>query len=289
VRNLLRDPTICAPGDPAGISFVNTHMALLSVPMTVSPGFRLGYFGAAIIVIWQTAERTPAMLDESLLRGLPPFSQLSKAEIREILEHAVSRRYETGTSIFCEGHDADRFYLLLDGYLRVVRTSPDGDEIIVLHISPGQLFGIAPALQRDTYPATSIAAAESIALSWPVSLWDHFISTYEGFATETYKTVGKRLGQVQVTLTEMATKAVEKRVASAVLRLANQSGRKVAQGIEIAFPVTRQNIADMTGTTLHTVSRLLSAWQKDGMVLSTRKNIIVTDPHRLFLMSGATS
>ncbi len=225
-------------------------------------------------------------LDESLLADLPPFSQLQKGQIREILDEAVSRRYEEGTAIFREGEPAARFYLLLDGYLRVVRTTPGGDQIIVLHISPGQLFGIAPALQRDTYPATSIAAAESIALSWPVRLWADFTGRYPGFATESYKTLGQRLGQIQETLTEMATQAVEKRVACALLRMVTQSGRKVPEGIEIAFPVTRQNISDMTGTTLHTVSRLLSAWQKDGIVESTRKHITVTDPHALVVLSG---
>ena len=228
-----------------------------------------------------------AKLDESLLTGLPPFSRLDRPQIREILDGAVSRRYEEGTPIFNEGHQADRFFLLLDGYLRVVRTTPGGDQIIVLHISPGQLFGIAPALQRDTYPASAIAAAESIALSWPVQLWQEFTAKYPGFATESYKTLGQRLGQIQETLTEMATQAVEKRVASALLRMVNQSGRKTEVGIEIAFPVTRQNISDMTGTTLHTVSRLLSAWEREGIVESTRKHITVTDPHALVLLSEA--
>lgn len=225
-------------------------------------------------------------LDESLLSGLPPFSLLGRAQIREILDQAISRRVDEGAELFHEGHDAERFFLLLDGYIRVVRSTADGDQIIVLHIAPGQLFGIAPALQRATYPASAIAAAESIALSWPVSLWPHFIENYPGFASESYKTLGRRLGQIQETLTEMATKAVEKRIACALLRLVAQSGRKVEGGIEIAFPVTRQNISDMTGTTLHTVSRLLSAWEKLGIVRSTRKHIVVTDSHQLVLLGG---
>ncbi|MGC9370641.1 MAG: Crp/Fnr family transcriptional regulator [Paracoccaceae bacterium] len=224
-------------------------------------------------------------LDESLLTGLPPFSRLTRTQIREILDQATSRRYDEGRAIFSEGHDADRFFLLLDGYLRVIRSTPGGDQIIVLHISPGELFGIAPALQRDTYPATAMTAAESIALSWPVRLWSDFTAKYDGFASESYKTLGQRLGQVQETLTEMATQAVEKRVAAALLRMVNQGGRKTDRGLEIAFPVTRQNVSDMTGTTLHTVSRLLSAWEKDGIVESTRKHIVVTDPHRLVLIS----
>ncbi|TDK42401.1 Crp/Fnr family transcriptional regulator [Antarcticimicrobium luteum] len=227
-------------------------------------------------------------LDESLLTGLPPFSQLDRQQIREILDQATSHRHEEGKAVFREGFDAGRFFLLLDGHIRVVRSTETGEQVIVLHISPGQLFGIARALQRDTYPATAIAAAESIALSWPTSLWDSFVARYPGFATESYKTLGRRLGEIQSNLTAMATKAVEKRVAAALLRMVNQSGRKTEDGIEIGFPVTRENIADMTGTTLHTVSRLLSGWQKDGIVKSTRKHVVVTDPHRLVVLSQTT-
>ncbi|NUH67118.1 Crp/Fnr family transcriptional regulator [Sulfitobacter sp. S0837] len=225
-------------------------------------------------------------LDESLLSGLPPFSRLNRTQIREILDQARIRRFDEGDEVFSEGMEASHFHLLLDGFLRVVRTTAGGEQIIVLHISPGQLFGIAAALQRDTYPATAVTAAESIVLSWPSTLWSSFIAQYEGFATESYKTVGQRLGQIQDTMTEIATQAVEQRVAAAVLRMVNQSGRKTEEGIEIGFPVTRQNISDMTGTTLHTVSRMLSAWEKDGIVRSTRKHIVVTAPHRLVQISG---
>lgn len=246
----------------------------------------MGYEGRSNVALAQTSGMSVPKLDESLLSGLPPFSLLNRTQIREILDQARSQRIEEGKEIFSEGLKATHFYLLLDGYLRVVRTTPGGEQIIVLHISPGQLFGIAPALQRDTYPATAIAAAESIVLSWPTRLWDGFTAKYSGFATESYKTLGQRLGQIQDTLTEIATKAVEQRVAAAVLRMANQSGRKIEDGIEIGFPVTRQNISDMTGTTLHTVSRMLSAWEKDGIVRSTRKHIVVTAPHRLVEISN---
>nr|WP_217482882.1 Crp/Fnr family transcriptional regulator [Sulfitobacter maritimus] len=217
---------------------------------------------------------------------MPPFSRLNRTQIREILDQARIRRFDEGDEVFSEGMEASHFHLLLDGFLRVVRTTAGGEQIIVLHISPGQLFGIAAALQRDTYPATAVTAAESIVLSWPSTLWSSFIAQYEGFATESYKTVGQRLGQIQDTMTEIATQAVEQRVAAAVLRMVNQSGRKTEEGIEIGFPVTRQNISDMTGTTLHTVSRMLSAWEKDGIVRSTRKHIVVTAPHRLVQISG---
>ncbi|MBP7000746.1 Crp/Fnr family transcriptional regulator [Amaricoccus sp.] len=226
-------------------------------------------------------------LDPSLLAALPPFSRLDRRQLGEILDRATPQRYAEGAAVFRQGMPAERFHMLLDGFIRVIRATPEGEQVIALHIPPGQLFGIAPALGRDTYPATAVAASESLALGWPTRLWHEFAASYEGFATETYRTVGARLGEFQTRVDELATRAVEQRVASCLLRMANQSGRKTEEGIEIAFPVTRADIADMTGTTLHTVSRLLSAWERDGMVKSTRRHIVVTAAHRLVVLSGA--
>lgn len=226
-------------------------------------------------------------LDESLLIDLPPFRKLAKAQIREALDLATPKRFDPELSVFIEGDPARRFYLLLDGHIRAVRTTPNGDQIIVLHIAPGQLFGIAAAMSRDTYPATAMTTDECLTLSWPTPLWQKFATDYPGFATENYKVLGERLGEVNNRVVEMATQHVEQRVANTILRLINQNGKKVDGGIAIDFPITRQNLSDMTGTTLHTVSRLLSAWEKDGLVASTRKRVVVTDPHRLVLLSNS--
>ena len=93
------------------------------------------------------------------------------------------------------------------------------------------------------------------------------------------------MGELNNRVVEMATQEVEQRIANALLRLVNQTGRKVENGIEIDFPITRQDLSEMTGTTLHTVSRLLSAWEKQGLVESRRKRIVVREPHELVLLS----
>ena len=225
-------------------------------------------------------------LDESLLTNLPPFRSLTRAQIREVLDAAQTARYDAGQTVFSEGMAVERFFLLLDGHVRVQRTTAEGEQIILLHIAPGQLFGIGAALGHKTYPATSVAADDCVVLIWPNRLWPEFIARYDGFATQTYAVVGERLNNMHSVIVEMATKQVEQRIAAALLRLITQMGRKVDHGIEIDFPITRQNISDMTGSTLHTVSRLLSAWEKDGIVASERKKITVTAPHQLVLLSG---
>lgn len=233
--------------------------------------------------------RPQPRLDESLLANVPPFSKLDGRQIREILDLASSRRYDEGVAVFEEGQDATRFFMLLDGYIRVVRITPGGEQVIALHIPSGQLFGIAKALGHTRYPATAVTAAESIALSWPTRLWDQFVAEYDGFSTETYKTVGSRVGEMNNRIMEMATQQVEQRIANVVLQLINQTGRKVDLGIEIDFPITRQDLSEMTGSTLHTVSRTLSAWEKQGMVASGRKRITVCAPHQLVLLANAPS
>ena len=77
---------------------------------------------------------------------------------------------------------------------------------------------------------------------------------------------------------------VERRVAHAVVRLAGQAGRKEAAGIRIDFPISKQDLAEMTGTTLHTVSRILTAWEKAGLVEGGRQRLLVKEPHRLLLI-----
>ena len=234
-----------------------------------------------------TRPTTYPRLDESLLSHVPPFASLERKQIRTILDQATSRHLEAGFTVFEEGADADRFFILLDGYIRVVRYTPEGEQVIILHIPPGQLFGIAHAIGRTTYPATAIAASDSIMLSWPSRLFDDFKASYAGFATETYKTLGNRLTERNDWLLTLATQKVEQRVAKALLQMTQQSGRTVAQGIEIAFPISRQDLSEMTATTLHTVSRLLSSWEKDGVVKSSRKRITVCDCARLRALTEA--
>ena len=226
-------------------------------------------------------------LDPSLVCNLPPFNQLRRDQIAHALSHATSQIFHAGTPIFHEGDTAERFFMLLDGHIRVARMTADGHQVILLHVPPGQLFGIAKALGRTTYPATATAAEDCVVLCWQTSLWDSFIETLPGFATASYHTTGERMNEMQDTILAMATQHVEQRVAASLLRLVQQGGKKVGDAFEISFPITRQNISEMTGTTLHTVSRLLSAWEREGVIDSRRKHIRVLDPHRLMVLSGA--
>ncbi|MGH6762616.1 MAG: Crp/Fnr family transcriptional regulator [Phyllobacterium sp.] len=218
-----------------------------------------------------------AMIDRTLVRALPLFAKMADAELDRLLSYATSRRVPQGEAVFEQGDEATSFYLLLHGRLKVTQVTPDGQQIIVRMVHPGDLFGFAKALQRGDYPGTATAAAESIILAWPTDLWDFFVEQNPGLAMNAIQTIGRRLEEAHTRIREMSTEEVERRVAHAVVRLARQAGKKEEQGIRIDFPISRQDIAEMTGTTLHTVSRILSSWETKGFVQGGRQKLLVCD------------
>lgn len=224
-------------------------------------------------------------LDRSLIAGLPVFQGMAPEDLDRLLQQARSLRIAKDQTVFEQEGEAHSFFLLLDGHARVVKTTPDGQQVIVRYISPGELMGIAHALGRTTYPASAVAAVDCVVLAWPGHLWPELAESFPSFGTSTYKTVGARLQETQARVVEMATEQVEQRVAHALLRLVKQTGKKTDEGILIDFPISRQDIAEMTGTTLHTVSRLLTAWEEKGLVKSGRQKVTVVEPHRLFVLA----
>jgi CRP-like cAMP-binding protein len=225
-------------------------------------------------------------LEIALVRDLPPFSGIDEKSLRDILDMARASRVKAGEHVFDQDGEAREFFLLLDGNIRVVKLTPDGEQVVPRYISAGELFGIARALNMETYPASAVAASDCVVLSWPTAVWDGMVAKHPTFATNTYRTVGKRLAETQQQVVELATARVEQRVANAILKLANQTGRRTPEGILIDFPVTRQDISEMTGTTLHTVSRLMSSWEEMGWVKSGRKMITLVEGHKLVLVAN---
>lgn len=226
-----------------------------------------------------------AKIDRSVIAGLPLFDGLSDADLDVIVEDASASRYSKDAHVFDQGAEAYSFFLLLDGHIRVVRITPDGQQVIARYISAGELFGIAPAIGRTTFPANAVAAVDCLVLSWPTSSWQTLARRFPVFASNTYAMVGRRLQESQDRIVEMSTEQVERRIAHALLRLVKQTGRKTEEGFLIDLPITRQDIAEMTGTTLHTVSRTLSEWEVKGLVKSARRKVTVVEPHQLFLVA----
>ncbi|ANK75661.1 MULTISPECIES: Crp/Fnr family transcriptional regulator [Ensifer] len=218
-----------------------------------------------------------AALDRTLVKSLPLFQKMSDPELDTLLTRATVRRVPQNEAVFEQGATADFFFLLLNGRLKVTQVTKDGQQIIVRVVNPGDLFGFARALQRSDYPGTATAATESLVLAWPTELWNIFVEKNPHLAVNALHTIGQRLDEAHTRIREMSTEEVERRVAHTVLRLAEQAGKPESGGIRIDFPISRQDIAEMTGTTLHTVSRILSAWEGQGLVVGGRQKLTLKD------------
>lgn len=224
-------------------------------------------------------------IDNSIVADLPLFAGCDAAELDEILREARSIRVPKNTPVFEQGEEAHFFFVLLHGHVRATKTTPAGQQIVVRYVATGETFGVATAIGLQKYPATAIAVDDSVVLAWPSAAWPRLVEQHPRLAANTLQMVGNRLQETHTRVVEMSTQQVEQRVAHTLLRLAKQSGRKVENGIEIDFPISRQDIAQMTGTTLHTVSRILSGWEQQGLVESGRQRIVLREAHKLFVLA----
>lgn len=243
-------------------------------------------FGDSKASKWRaTGNKKTVVIDNSLVRNLPLFREMGEADLTRLMTRATSRLVMQGDAVFEQGADAVAFYLLLHGRLKVTQVTSDGQQVIMRVVHPGDLFGFARALARYDYPGTARAAVDSIVVGWPMADWDAVVENNPRLAINAMQTIGQRLDEAHTRLREISTQEVERRVAHAVLRLAEKAGRREASGTRIDFPISRQDIAEMTGTTLHTVSRILSAWESKGLVEGGRQKLTVCDAEGLALIA----
>jgi CRP-like cAMP-binding protein len=218
------------------------------------------------------------MMIASALQTAPAFHGLNTLELAEIASHATDRRLIAGEALFQQGASVQRFFLIAEGCLKVTMVTSDGKQVFVGLASPGDFCGMAPVTARPDHAATARAVLGSRVLAWPASYWAPLIETYPRIAVRLTEAIGRELDEVHDRIAELATEDVERRVAHAVLRLANRAGQQEEDGgIAIRFPVTRQDIAEMTGTTLYNVSRIVSGWSARGIVRRGRARIVISD------------
>lgn len=224
-------------------------------------------------------------LDRSILNEIEIFANLDDEAKDFVLRHARSMRVAKDATVFAQDEPANSFFLLLHGHLRVFRLTPDGRQVVIRFVVPGELFGIAITMGKAAFPASAVAVQDSVVLSWPNSAWEEMVARVPAMAKIMMQTIGNRLEDSHNRVVEMSTQQVERRVARAVVRLAGSAGRETKDGILIDMPLSREDLAQMTGTTLFTVSRLISGWEAAGHVQAGRQKLLVRQPHKLFMLA----
>lgn len=219
---------------------------------------------------------SPSAITKSLKRSLI-FSGLSEGELEELARMVVERLFETGQSVFWEGDPAEWFYVLAEGRIKVVKHSSQGKEFIVAFFGPGEVFGEVAVFEDKPYPASAEAMTEARVLGIRRHDFLSFLSRNPKIALRIINLLGGRLREAQSRLKDLAGERVEQRLASTLLMLSSKLGP--------TLPFTRQEIADMAGTTTETAIRCMSRLKDGGIIRSERGKIIIADAEKLRLLS----
>lgn len=215
------------------------------------------------------------------LQQVSLFRDISLAELGKIAELSRPRHVEREGFFFHQGDPGTVLYVLTQGQVKLTQLTPEGSQVLLRFITPGEMFGGIAALGDTSYPVSAQAAKDCAALAWDGDTLNKLMESYPRLALNALRHLAQRIQELQQRNLELATERVERRVARALLRLARASGRKIEGGVLIDLPLSRQDVAEMTGTTLYTVSRILSGWQEQGIVEAGREKVLIRYPHGL--------
>ncbi|HET9193865.1 MAG TPA: Crp/Fnr family transcriptional regulator [Vicinamibacterales bacterium] len=214
-------------------------------------------------------------------KAIPLFTALDAAALDEVKAAAQMKRVDAGASFFREGDPASSFFVLDAGSVKLTQLTPEGHQVVLRLVGPGDAFGGVAAFGGGTYPITSEAVTDAAALEWPGSVMTRLMERHPRLALNALQFVAARLHELEVRYRQLATEKVERRVARALLRLVQQAGRPIEAGMLIDLPLSRDDIAQMTGTTLYTVSRIVSSFEAAGLLEAGRQRVVIRSPQGL--------
>jgi len=212
------------------------------------------------------------------------FSSLKEKELKEISTFFEKLDFTNNEYIFIEGDPSDWFYLVAKGRVKILKHTLMGKDIILEVMSPGDIFGGIAVLDKKPYPASAQAMESVTVIRISRQNLLRIVEEYPIIKLEVVKYFGDRLRDAHEMLKNIATEKVERRIASLLFKLSEKVGVEDGGYKKIDFPLTRQEIAEMVGTTVETCIRTMSKFQKQGLVKSSGGKILIkVDTLRKFL------
>jgi CRP-like cAMP-binding protein len=211
------------------------------------------------------------------LRSCALFAALPARELAELAAVAREERYRPRDYVFAEGDPAVWFCLVKRGHVRIFRQSRAGKDVVLELLGPGEPFGGVAVIEKRPYPASAQATEATVVVKLPRDAVVALAERHPTIIREMALLIGRRLRAAHDSVKSLAVDPVEARLAATLLRLAEREGTRGPQGFTLPFHLTRQSLADMTGTTVETTIRVVSRWLRDGLVREEENRLVLAD------------
>jgi CRP-like cAMP-binding protein len=215
--------------------------------------------------------------DDELLRRLPFFRRVSPALRARVAEVARLKSFDRGELIFAEGDPSDQFIVIVSGRVKVFKATPAGKEIILEIFGAGDPLGAVAVYEGAPFMASAFTLEPTQLLSIEQSAFFKLLEAEPAFVRGLLSGLTLRLAELTRRLAELTGARVETRFARLFLKLCDQIGRPDRGGTFVAMPLSRQELADLTGTTIETTIRIMSRWQKDDVLHTEKDGFVVLD------------
>jgi CRP/FNR family transcriptional regulator len=215
----------------------------------------------------------------SLFRGL---AQRERKEIQGLFHE---QRVDRDHFIFLEGDAAEYVYIVFEGKVKIVKQAASGKETILEVFAPGEVFGGATLL-LSRHPASAVSMELGVVLCLPRADYHALLKRFPPMAYQVIELLRNRLGEAHQVIRGLAAERVETRVARLLFKLADKAGVPGEGGRQLGLQLTRQDIADMVGCTLETAIRILSRWQKEGLIKTEEGVITILNQQELRRLLG---
>jgi CRP/FNR family transcriptional regulator, nitrogen oxide reductase regulator len=223
----------------------------------------------------------------AVLAQLALFRRVSAEDRERIAAVSFERSYERGDDVFAEGDPSDFFYIVITGRIKVYKHAPNGHDIILEMFGPGGPLGAVAAYESRPYPASAAAIEPSSCLLIPRQAFFALLEQHPSLVRGLLGSLSLRLVELTTRLAELTGGRVEARFARLFLKLADQLGRQDRGGLFIPLPLSRQELADLTGTTIETSIRIMSRWNKDDVLRTEKDGFVLVDREGLEAVAAA--
>jgi CRP-like cAMP-binding protein len=214
---------------------------------------------------------------EEALRRSVIFRRLTPEDRQRMAAVAAVREFDKGAILFGEGDDSDFLYTVISGRVKVFKTTARGTDVILEIFGPGDPVGAVAVYESRPYPAGAVALEPTVCLLIPRKAFFTLIETYPTLVRGLLVGLTHRLVELTNRLAELTGGRIEARLARFFLKLADDMGRQHQDGTFIPLVLSRQELADMIGTTIETSIRIMSRWGKENVIRTEKAGFVLVD------------